>query len=76
MEVAIGSRNSEFSDLDALNRQDAEDMYQKLKNVIVPMFYRERKRWIDVMRQAIALNASFFNTHRMVQEYVTNAYLP
>jgi glycogen phosphorylase len=41
-------------------------MYQKLKNVIVFIFYRERERWIDVMRQAIALNASFFNTHRDV----------
>lgn len=73
---AIGSKESELSGSEDLNRQDAEDMYQKLKNVIVPIFYRERERWIDVMRQAIALNASFFNTHRMVQQYVTNAYLP
>ncbi len=37
---------------------------------------RVGERWVDVMRHAIALNASFFNTHRMVQQYVTNAYLP
>lgn len=73
---SIGSQKPEISASDALNRQDTEDLYRKLQNVIVPMFYRERDRWLDVMRQSIALNASFFNTHRMVQQYVTNAYLP
>ncbi|PSB48926.1 alpha-glucan family phosphorylase [Cyanosarcina cf. burmensis CCALA 770] len=73
---AIGSKESELSRSDDLTRQDAEDLYQKLKKAIAPMFYQERERWVDVMRHAIALNASFFNTHRMVQQYVTNAYLP
>jgi starch phosphorylase len=41
----------------------------------MPTFYRNRGKWVDVMRHAIALNASYFNTHRMVQQYVTNAYL-
>mgnify|MGYP002776987803 CR=1 FL=1 len=74
---SIGSQEPECcaSKSEFPNGQDAEDLYRKLQNVIVPMFYRERDRWIDVMRQAIALNASFFNTHRMVQQYVTNAYL-
>jgi glycogen phosphorylase len=53
---------------------DAESLYTKLEHAIVPMFYNERNRYIDVMRHAIALNGSFFNTQRMVQEYVTKAY--
>ena len=57
------------------NRQDAEDLYQKLNSMIAPLFYRHRKRWVEVMRHSIALNASYFNTHRMVQQYGTNAYL-
>jgi hypothetical protein len=48
--------------------------YDKLERVVVPLFYRERERFIDVMRHAIALNGSFFNTHRMVLQYVTKAY--
>jgi starch phosphorylase len=28
------------------------------------------------MRSAIALNGSFFNTQRMVEQYVRNAYFP
>lgn len=54
---------------------DAEDLYRKLRAVIAPMFYNDRERWTDVMRQAIAFNASFFNTHRMVQQYAANAYV-
>ncbi|MEQ1827879.1 MAG: alpha-glucan family phosphorylase [Pirellula sp.] len=55
--------------------QDATSLYDKLERVIIPMFYHERQRFIDVMRHAIALNASFFNTQRMVQEYAQKAYL-
>lgn len=64
------------SEAPATDDQDADDLYRKLKDVIIPLFYRNREKWIDVMRHSIALNASFFNTHRMVQQYVTNAYLP
>ena len=40
----------------------------------MPMFYQDRERFLDVMVHAIALNGSFFNTQRMVQQYVLNAY--
>jgi len=35
---------------------------------------RERQDFIDVMRHAITLNGSFFNTRRMLQQYVLKAY--
>jgi starch phosphorylase len=72
---AIGGQEAGAADDDSINRRDAEDLYQKLENVVAPLFYQQRQRWLDVMRQAIALNASYFNTHRMAQQYVTNAYL-
>ena len=53
---------------------DIEDMYTKLEYVILPKFYNERDEWIKMMRHSIAINGSFFNTHRMVQQYVLNAY--
>jgi len=58
-----------------VDSQDADDLYRKLETDLLPTFYQRRDQWIDVMRYAIALNASYFNTHRMVQEYATNAYL-
>ena len=54
---------------------DAQSLYNKLETVILPMFYRHQDRYIDVMRHAIALNGSFFNTERMVDQYVRKAYL-
>ena len=59
---------------EAQNAQDGAALYDKLERVVAPLFYRERDRFIEIMRQAIALNGSFFNTHRMVQEYVLRAY--
>lgn len=53
---------------------DASSLYEKLERVVIPLFYQDRDRFIDVMRHAIALNGSFFNTQRMIQQYVLNAY--
>lgn len=49
-------------------------LYDKLENVIVPMFYGRNDSYAEVMRLSIALNGSFFNTQRMVAQYVMNAY--
>ena len=56
------------------SRTDAADLYGKLQGTIAPLFYERRNAWIQLMRQCIALNGSFFNTHRMVQQYVLHAY--
>ena len=53
---------------------DAHSLYGKLEHVILPMFYGDRDRYVDVMRHAMALNGSFFNTERMVDQYVLKAY--
>jgi starch phosphorylase len=57
------------------NAADAESLYSKLESVILPMFYEDRNRYLAVMQHAIAINGSFFNTQRMVQQYITDAYL-
>ncbi len=54
--------------------KDAAALYQKLEHVIVPMYYHRQDQYTDVMRHAVALNGSFFNTQRMIQQYVVNAY--
>jgi starch phosphorylase len=58
----------------ANHTQDAASLYDKLEAVILPLFYQNRSGFLDVMRHAIALNGSFFNTHRMLQQYVLKAY--
>lgn len=49
-------------------------LYDKLENIILPMFYGRKNSYAEVMRLSIALNGSFFNTQRMVAQYVMNAY--
>ena len=63
------------TDVSTDNAGEAESLYHKLENVILPLYYNERQKYLEVMLHAIAINGSFFNTQRMVQQYVTDAYL-
>lgn len=57
---------------------DAEALYDKLERVVLPLYYRAadaRGAWIKVMKGAISKNASYFNSHRMMRRYGTEAYL-
>jgi starch phosphorylase len=54
--------------------RDANSLYDKLEHAVIPLFYHDRGRFMDMMAYSIAINGSFFNTQRMVQEYVLNAY--
>ena len=65
-----GDFNGTHSDRGA----DAQSLYEKLERVILPMYRTERGRFVEIMRHAIALNGSFFNTERMLDQYVTKAY--
>jgi starch phosphorylase len=53
---------------------EAGSLYHKLERVIVPLFYSNPGAYARVMRSAIAVNGSFFNTHRMVSQYLANAW--
>ncbi|MBI3772838.1 MAG: alpha-glucan family phosphorylase [Gammaproteobacteria bacterium] len=54
--------------------EDARSLYNKLEMIILPMFYHEQDHYADIMRNAIALNGSFFNTERMLNQYIAKAY--
>jgi starch phosphorylase len=55
---------------------EAASLYDKLELMIVPMYYGRPTAYAAIMRSAIALNGSFFNTQRMLSQYVANAYFP
>jgi len=55
--------------------KESERLHDKLEYLIVPMYYGRPIAYATVMRSAIALNGSFFNAQRMVDQYVQNAYL-
>lgn len=51
-----------------------KELVNKLEQKVMPIYYNSRDGFIEIMRNAIALNGSFFNTERMVNQYVTKAY--
>lgn len=59
----------------ATSNDDAQFLLDKLEQAVLPVFYRDREKFVDIMRHAVALNGAFFNTHRMMQQYATKAYL-
>ncbi|MFH1453324.1 MAG: alpha-glucan family phosphorylase [Armatimonadota bacterium] len=52
---------------------DADSLYDRLGTEIIPLYYNSRENWIERMQHAISLG-SYFNTHRMVEEYAKNAW--
>ena len=72
---AIGPAAKEIVPDNNMNQIDAEDLYNKLEKVIIPLYYDDRKTWIRMMQNAIGKNAYYFNSHRMMRRYVTEAYI-
>jgi starch phosphorylase len=62
------------SNIQEARADEAQSLYEKLAE-IATMFYQRRAAFQAVMRSAIAINGSFFNTQRMLSQYVANAYL-
>ncbi len=57
------------------NGNDAAMLYDKLEQVVLPLWYGDRAGWVAVMKGAISKNAAYFNSHRMMRRYATEAYL-
>jgi starch phosphorylase len=73
---AIGNlRRGMPEDAASDDRSEAQSLYEKLEAAILPTFYNERRKFIEIMQHAIAVNGSYFNTQRMVQDYIANAYI-
>jgi starch phosphorylase len=56
---------------------DINDLYEKLEHALLPTYYAndDHASWTAVMKGAIGKNACYFNTHRMMRQYVTEAYI-
>ena len=77
---AIGDE-TEFENKDDQDTHDVEALYELLEDEIVPLFYERNnrdvpRRWIRRALRSVATIPDYFNTNRMVGEYVDLAYLP
>jgi len=66
---AIGDGREERSDA-----EDAEALYERLERAVLPRFHASSHAYTETRRNAIALNGSYFNTQRMVEQYALGAY--
>ena len=72
---AIGPPPEEHVSIEERQSRELDDLYNKLEYVIVPMFFTKRDEWVRTMKNSIEKIAYYFNSHRMVRRYVTDAYL-
>jgi len=72
---AIGPHPNEKMSSEECHRKELDDLYTKLEHIIVPMFYSRTDEWIRIMKNSIGKIAYYFNSHRMMQRYATEAYL-
>jgi starch phosphorylase len=60
----------------ANDAEEANSLYEKLEKAIVPLYLEAPEKWARLMRNTLAFNGSYFNTDRMVKQYVHNSYYP
>jgi starch phosphorylase len=72
---AIGPHPNEPIDEQTRRAKELDDLYGKLEYLVLPKFYKEQDDWIDIMKNSIGKVAYYFNSHRMMRRYVTDAYL-
>lgn len=77
---AIG-RGTHHVDERVTDARDAEDLYRVLEQEVIPLYYDRDidglpRHWIERMMNSISSLAWRFSAHRMVADYVLQAYLP
>ncbi len=60
----------------ANDEEEAQSLYAKLENAVVPLYRDSPEKWARLMRTTLAFNGSYFNTNRMVKQYTRSAYYP
>ncbi len=71
----------EYYDPDYQDDVESRQLYTMLETQIIPLFYSIGsdglpREWITKIKNSLKKLAPYFNTHRMVQEYLHNYYLP
>jgi starch phosphorylase len=57
------------------DQEDADSLYHKLAQVVLPLYANDRQGWIKVMKGAISKNAYYFNSLWMMRRYASEAYI-
>ncbi|MCL1978447.1 MAG: alpha-glucan family phosphorylase [Candidatus Bathyarchaeota archaeon] len=72
---SIGSHPDDCIENPDCITKEIADIYNKLEYVILPTYYERLDEWTRMMKNSISKIAYYFNSHRMMRRYVTEAYL-
>ena len=53
----------------------APALYDKLVQIVLPLYYKQPERWRWMIKRAIGQIAYRFNSQRMMRRYAAEAYL-
>ncbi len=71
---SIGPESEAGKTPQELLEEEVDDFYNKLEYLIIPLYYTQKDHWRQLMKNAIGKVAPYFNAHRMMRRYVTEAY--
>jgi len=72
---SIGPKPEVDKSPEQVEMMELDDLYNKLEYIMIPKYYYRKDEWINLMNNSIEMIAYYFNSHRMMHRYVTEAYL-
>jgi len=60
---------------DETDHREAQNLMDKLENEVLPMYYKDKRKWHEIIRRAAKDVAPEFDSGRMVQEYYEKLYV-
>ena len=70
-----GPKPEGLTTMDNSSEIDVKDLYEKLEKSVIHRYYNDKNKWIEMMKDALSINGSFFSTNRMMLQYISSAYL-
>lgn len=64
----------ESNDDTLLDENDLKGLYDVLLKEIMPTYYNDRRKWVEMMKQSILTTKDKFSVKRMLEEYYSKMY--
>ncbi len=70
-----GKAISDFDTLEELDNHDLEGLYNVLLKEVIPTYYDNNEKWVEMMKNSILSTKDYFNVKRMLDEYFNLMYI-
>lgn len=70
-----GKSVDDFSTLEELDEHDLRALYKVLLEEVLPTYYENREKWVEMMKSSILSTKEYFSVKRMLEEYYSKMYV-